>query len=532
MRPRSVTAPLRVLGLAMALCLGVALPGPASAQPRPLATATPIGSVQAGASVVAPDSPRASVERYLELCRAGEYADAAAYLDVAEARRADAPALARRLKAVLDRQIWVNVDDLSPLPFGKTTDKLPTGVEEIGKIPGTLGMDPVRIVRKAFPEGVRWVFTRTTVEHIDGWFSRLHDKWMEEHLPEPLLRTGPRALAYWQWIAVPLLFLVALLAGHIMGWATRRVLRRVMSKPGGAWDDRTLARLGAPLTLGWGLSAVWFALPRLELYPPAQELILHILHAGALVAIFWMVVRLVEVGGQRLLDRERDNAAALSVVPLGTKALKTAVVAVAAVVILSALGFQVGSLIAGLGIGGVAVALAAQKTVEHLFGSFSIGVDQPFRVGEYITVDGVSGTVEAIGLRSTRLRTLERTLITIPNGKLAEMRIESYARRDRIKLAVTLPLERSTPPAAVRAALAGVRELLAKHSEVASDATVALASIGVHSLDVEILAWVKTTSWNDFLPVREELLLALLDVVQESGAKLAYPTRTIEVRTP
>ena len=138
---------------------------------------------------------------------------------------------------------------------------------------------------------------------------------------------------------------------------------------------------------------------------------------------------------------------------------KIAAIAVAAIAVLSEFGYPVTSLVAGLGIGGIALALAAQKTVENLFGSLSIGIDQPFRVGDYINVDTISGTVESIGLRSTRIRTLDRTLVTLPNGKLADMRVESFAERDRIRFICVLALTRSTKAAAVREVLDGARTL-------------------------------------------------------------------------
>jgi hypothetical protein len=128
------------------------------------------------------------------------------------------------------------------------------------------------------------------------------------------------------------------------------------------------------------------------------------------------------------------HVASRSLLSLGARIGKVALGIMALVAVISELGYPVTSLIAGLGIGGLAFALASQKTVENLFGAFSIGVDQPFCEGDFIKVEDFSGTVEAIGLRSTRIRTLDRTLITVPNGKLAEMRIETFAVRDRIRL--------------------------------------------------------------------------------------------------
>lgn len=526
--------------LLLALALFARAPA-AAAQPRP-APAASSAPAAPPAEDVPSDSPRASIKRFLDLCRAGEYGEASAYLDLTDAQRSDGaaahpestpgPVLARRLKAVLDAQIWVKPENVSAKPYGDPRDNLPAGVEEIGTIPGPGGPEPVRLVRRRLPDGARWVFSRTTVEHIDEWYGRLRDRWLRDYLPDRLLRPGPHELLWWQWIALPVLFGLGLGAGNILGWVTRKLLGRLVARTKVTWDDALLARLGGPLSLLWAVVAVDLALPRLALYPPAEAFVRQVISAGFYVAIFWFAERSIDVVAARVLDQPsaQNNPAARSLVPLGARASKVAIVAVAVIAALSALGYPVGSLVAGLGIGGVAIALAAQKTVENLFGSLSIGVDQPFRVGDYITVDGlVTGTVESIGLRSTRIRTLDRTLVTIPNGKLADMRVESYTHRDRIKLGCTISLDRSTGSAQVRAIVEGFRAYIKDHPRAFPSSNIALARIGDTSLDVDVLAWFQTSSWDEFLPLREEALLSLLEIVEKNGAKLAYPTRTIRI---
>jgi MscS family membrane protein len=513
-----------ILALLAALALFLASPR-TSAQPGPAQAPATQPAPTAPAEQVAPDSPRASVTRYLDLCRAGEYADAAAYLDLSDAQKPEGPQLARRLKAVLDRRIWVKPEALSARSLGDPGDGLPAGVEEIGAVQGPGGPEPVRLVRRHSPDGMRWMFTRTTVDHIDGWYRRLPDRWEEEIIPERLLRTGPRDLLWWQWIALPVLFVVALLAGKVLGWGTRLVVARVAKRTDIHLDQRLLVRLSAPLTPAWAIIAVDLALPRLALYPPAEAFIDRLVRATLFVAALWVVTRSIDVGATRVLERPSTeaNPAARSLLPLGAKAAKVTLLAIAAIAALSELGYPVGSLVAGLGIGGIALALAAQKTVENLFGSLAIGVDQPFRVGDFITVEGLSGTVESIGLRSTRLRTLDRTLVTMPNGKLADMRIESYAERDRIKFACTLALPRDTSAGVLRAVLAGARERLAASPKIWPEVGVTLARIGDASVDVEILAWFQTKSWDEFTRLREGALLGLLEEVEKAGAQLVAP---------
>jgi MscS family membrane protein len=197
---------------------------------------------------------------------------------------------------------------------------------------------------------------------------------------------------------------------------------------------------------------------------------------------------------------------------------------------LAQLGYPVASLVAGLGIGGLAVALAAQKTLENLFGAFSIGMDQPLRVGDFVKIEDFVGTVEAVGLRSTRVRTLDRTLISIPNGKLAELRVESYTARDRMRLACTLGLVYGTSSSTLREILAGWEKVLRAHPKIWTDSVVVrFKEFGQSSLDVEIMAWFVTQEWSEFQLIRQNVLLDFMAVVEASGSSFAFPTRTLHI---
>src|ERR1041384_1009886 len=164
----------------------------------------------------------------------------------------------------------------------------------------------------------------------------------------------------------------------------------------------------------------------------------------------------------------KSSHTAASLMMLGAKLGKFVVAAFALVAVLAELGYPVTSLITGLGIGGIALALAAQKTVENLFGAFSLAVDQPFREGDAIKVDGIEGIVEAVGLRSTRIRTADRTVISIPNGKLAEMRVETVSRQDRLRFHLVLGLTHAASRQ-IEQVLAGVKALLQSEALIAKE---------------------------------------------------------------
>jgi MscS family membrane protein len=354
-----------------------------------------------------------------------------------------------------------------------------------------------------------------------------------EHLPAVLRAPGPQGLVRWQWLALPAAIVVAWVVGLFLGRLTRLLLGLLARRTSTSWDDKVVASVRGPLTLAWAVAAARVELPGLLLPERWDGHINQGLRTALYVAFFWFLLRLVTIAGT-LMEASTwalARPASRSLVPLGARILQVTVLAISVVAVLGDLGFSIAGLVTGLGIGGLALALAAQKTVENLFGAFSIGVDQPFRVGDYVTVEGVQGTVEIIGLRSTRIRTLERTIVTIPNGKLADMRIESFAPRDRIRFATVLNLSRATTAAQLRHVLEGAERVLRAQPKLWPDAlTVRFKEITATSLDLEVQAWFATTDFAEFTGFRQELLLAFLGVVEGAGTSFALPTRAVLVQ--
>ncbi|BDG08473.1 mechanosensitive ion channel family protein [Anaeromyxobacter paludicola] len=356
--------------------------------------------------------------------------------------------------------------------------------------------------------------------------------WFTPHFPEPLMREGPRGLPWWQWLAIPVVLVLAAAAGRLLGFALRKLLERLSRRTHTIWDDVLLERVAGPLSALCALVSAYVLTRGLGLDDEATGAIDRLLHAATFLVLFWGALRAVEVGFQFLGQTpwSRSRPVTSSLLPIGRKVAKIAVVSLAVISFLTELGYHVESLIAGLGIGGIALALAAQKTVENLFGSVAISLDQPFRVGDYVTFEGgTSGTVESVGLRSTRVRTLERTVVTVPNGKLADLRIESVAARDRVRFYVKVPLVLGTRAAQLREVLGGVEALLRREEKLWPEGVmVRLTGLSSSSLDVEVNAWL-SLSWDEFLPVRERLLVGILEVVERAGTALAYPTQTIRL---
>jgi len=534
------TLRLTAIGLALAgLLIGrsaVAQPRPASAAPAAPA-AKGLQPSQASAPeppAEAPDSPRASVRAFLDLTANGKDLDAARYLSLDDSNRDQGPVLAERLRAVLDRYVNVDVDTLSPLPEGNLDDKLPAGTESVGTVPNPEGgTDRVYLVRVRSAEGGYWAFSPRTVAHIDEWYDSLEDRWIRDLLPRVLLRHGPRGLLWWQWLALPILFVASLAVGRVLGAITKAVLHQVFKRTASPWDDRLLARMAPAVTLVWAVAVGAALLPSLALVPAAQGFVRSLLGASATISIFFGLWRLVDVWVQFLLERPwaAGNASAHSMLSVGGNLLKVIVAIVGVVATIAAFGYPVTTVLAGVGIGGVALAFGAQKTVENLFGSLALATDQPLRVGDFVKVDDFTGTVERIGMRSTQIRTLDRTLITLPNGQLSDKRIESFAARDRIRFAATIGLVYGTTRAQMDRVLKGFEDVLRNQPRIWPDTVIVrFAGFGDSSLDIDVMCWFQTMDYdNEFRVFREEALLGFMRVVEDAGTLFALPTRTVHL---
>ncbi|MGE0869072.1 MAG: mechanosensitive ion channel family protein [Kofleriaceae bacterium] len=354
-------------------------------------------------------------------------------------------------------------------------------------------------------------------------------------IPSMFYELGPGGLMWWQWIGLGALSLGAILAGSIAAYLIRSVLRRIVARSAVTWDDQLLERTRHPLRMVSAIAIARLALPVLDLPGGARTIAIDVLILAISFGLTWTVLVTIDIAvaqtARAAWALERPSSRSLLL--LGGRIIKVVVIAVALIAFLGSLGVPIASLVAGLGIGGIALAFGAQKTVENLFGAFSLGVDQPLREGDFVRVeDQVLGTVEHVGLRSTRFRTLDRTVVTLPNGKLADLRIETYALRDRCRLSTTIGLVYSTTRAQLERVMSAFEDALRNHPAIwPDDFVVRFSAFGVSSLDIEIMAWFKTADWGQFRIWRQEILFEFMQAVEAAGTRFALPTRTIHVES-
>lgn len=314
-----------------------------------------------------------------------------------------------------------------------------------------------------------------------------------------------------------------------------RLLLRISALTSMRHDDLVIKALRPPLSafiisLGCYLALSALHLPDVPVdLPRYLEKIWQVVLA---VLAVWALYRLVIPVSAFLEDGlfSRDETARRQFSPILTGVLRFLVVTMAALFIAHNMGYQVTSLVAGLGIGGLAVALAAQDTLANILGTVVVLSDQPFRVGDWVMVDGQEGIVETIGFRSTRIRTFSRSLIIVPNKMLTERQIENWSAMTRRRVRMSVGLLYSTPADQMERFVEGVRRLIVEDPGVdAEQYTVYFNEFNASSLDVLIIYFTTGVTLNEHLEVRQRLNLAIMRLAEGLGLSFAFPTRTVHV---
>jgi MscS family membrane protein len=299
------------------------------------------------------------------------------------------------------------------------------------------------------------------------------------------------------------------------------------------YDDLFLAATNKPLELLFVIAGFWVGVQILQLpVEPlnAKRFAYGILKLLITVDVAWAVynlITLVEVWISQWVsnaESELDN----HLLPFVRKFLRIAVVVVAALVAVQNLGFSIAGLIASLGIGGLAVALAAQDTLANVFGSFMIIADRPFRIGDAIKYDSVEGKVEEVGFRSTRIRTLDRALVSVPNRLITNTAVTNLSRITERRVRITIGVTYDTTPTQMRQALEAIRALLAAHEGLdQTSSMVYFNDFGASSLDILVQYFTLTTLIPEHLAIREEIGLQIMDELARRGVQIAFPSRTV-----
>ncbi|MEM6731118.1 MAG: mechanosensitive ion channel family protein, partial [Myxococcota bacterium] len=411
------------------------------------------------------DTPQAAAHTLFYFLDASRYdeASAAQCFELDASSKIEGPELARKLKATLDaRDLFVDLDRLSTDPNYKNSAGDGRQLLE-PRLPG------VELVQR----GGRWLVSAESLAKVPELFDSavLVDLGsVTENLPSWATQQLLGVKTY-KYVGLLLLLFLAVLVRFVVGAIVVSQIRRTMASFGVTWGDLVLARVGKPLGTLAGSGVMALLVPSLVLPIRFGQIVLLAIQVVSVFSVVWTLYRLVDLFAQWMDQRAAKTETKLDdqLVPLVRKALKIFIVAMGSIFILQNLNVDVAGLLAGLGIGGLAFALAAKDTVANLFGSATIFADRPFHVGDWINVMGVDGTVEVVGFRSTKLRTFYDSLVTIPNAKLADAVIDNYGARIFRRVYTRLGVTYDTPPEHLQAFVEGIRAIVQANPHTRKD---------------------------------------------------------------
>jgi MscS family membrane protein len=524
------------------LSIGVLLgPSPAGAQALYdlLGKSAPAATSQAPVDPLKRSTPRSAVFNFLEACHSQRYRLAARYLDLskirADERDQQGPELAKQLADILDRDPRFEVDLLSDAAVGNLNDGLAPEFDPLVKLASGEDSSALLLQRVQLQGMEVWVVSSDSVPRIADVDAMESESEIEKKMPSVLVKHKILDTPVWIWLALIALTLLLFVLSRVLSRLFLTIFTPLADRFAKSLRSYRLESLTDPLRLLISLAvfraAMEFATPAALL----RDYLLKLLAFLATLGVAALAMRVIDIASTHIQGRSgTERALAYSVFPLGLRIVRIGIFLMAGLVILASWGYNTNAILAGLGVGGLAVALAAQKTIENLFGAVSLITDRPVLVGDFCQFGSLSGTVEDIGLRSTRVRTNDRTMVTIPNSSFSTMTIENFSRRDRMWFHPTLRLRRDTTPEKVSEMMDTTVAILRNHPLVQmGDLPVRFTKITDYSLDLEVFAYVATPNLDEYLKVQTELLLKLLEAGQRHGVGFAVPVaESITINPP
>ncbi len=529
--------PLIAFWLFAAVLFSPFLAEAADPAPAPTNTAKVADAATAPAPAVPPSpldelgrgTPRGTIEGFLKAGRERDYAKAAKFLDLRfmSAGRAEEQSteLARRLKIVMDRIAWLDPLSISDKQDGNLEDGLRPDREAIHRAEGVDQVYEITLQRVRRDDGVQiWKFSPQTCMQIPRMYREFGYGHLGEILPPFFFEFDILGLKAHEVIGIIVFglisYFIVLVFMKLVFIASRALKNQALMD--------FLQHVSAPLKL-----LLWISVSRqfMVLLPISATMNMMMeTKTIPIIAALWTGMRILDF----IFDRWKiqfilkGQAGAPALLNLGNRVLKLVGLVIGVTIWLDNIGFKVTTVLTGLGVGGVAVALASQKSIEDIFSAVSMFISKPVRIGDFVRFDGKLGTVEEIGLRWTRVRTLERALINIPNAQFSNMHLENLTQRDRMWYHPRISVRYETTPDQMRHLLVEIRKMLYAHPKVDPDpARIRFTEFGDYALMLDIFAYVNTSDYNEYLAIAEDLNLRIMDLVKSSGAEFAFPSQTL-----
>lgn len=380
-----------------------------------------------------------------------------------------------------------------------------------------------------------WYFSKKTIEQIPVIHSTVYP-FGTDKLMNILPKLGNRkfiGLHSWQLISVLILIVLCVVTHKILTWIFDGIIFQILNRKGykKVAHDYILP-VARPFSLLFIVGLLIIFVPVLQLPITVNHYLVLLLNALLPFFATVMIYRMVDILGEYLLKMAAKTESTMDdqIVPVLKRVLKIFVVVVGFLFILSKLRFDITALLAGISIGGLAVALAAQETIKNFFGSLMIFFDKPFQIGDWITAGDIDGTVEEVGFRSTRIRTFRNSVITVPNGKLTDMAVDNHGLRLYRRFYSTITITYDTPPHLIETFVAGLKKIVEDHPKTRKDFyNVYFNNMSAYSLDIMFYIFLEVPTWQEELQYKEEILLNIMKLAKELGVQFAFPTQTLHM---
>ncbi len=420
-------------------------------------------------------------------------------------------------------------------------DVLPRDPEYFDSLVNRHRYTPVKELPKVYLIRVKgkWLYSKETVESIDQLFSDTYPFGTSALLEfADYLSRGSSGKVYlglqiWQYIGLLVFLIICITAHKILVFTFNKIIYRILMRLG---YQKVATKFIAPVSrpISYTLVILWLILfyPALQLPIKIGQYVL--LFFNALLPFFLVLIayRLIDVIMYYLEEfaKQTDNTLDDQLVPIVRKSLKIMVVIIGTIFILQNLNFDITGLLAGISIGGLAFALAAQDTIKNLFGSLMIFVDRPFQIGDWVVATGVDGMVEEVGFRSTRIRTFHNSLLSIPNGQIANMTVDNMGLRVFRRFSTSISITYDTPSVKIEAFTEGLKRIVSNHPKTRKDFyEIHLNSFGDFSLNILFYIFFQVPTWSEELACRHEIMLEIIKLAEALEVRFAFPTSTVHI---
>jgi len=474
-------------------------------------------------------TPRSTIKHFLNTIRVDDYSAAVHYLDFESVNSSiqsmPREEVAKLLKLVLDRSLWIDLPTLSNDQAGFVDDDVAAQRDLVGYIPLKDQEVPFYVQRIAREDGVFiWKVAGISINYLPELYTQYGDGPIGEILTQFIPHMSILGLQLWQWIT----FLGLVIAALFLAWLPTKLLAWGIKKRDLNIGQQLADIITGPIRVLFAI--VLFRAGGTLLLSPSLGLIKFMSgYTLLIIALIWATLATLNIirdyFANKLIANEREAAAKL-LQPLTTM-IKIIFFVTAALVWLDNLGFEASTILAGLGIGGLAFALAAQKSIENFIGGVTLYITAPVKVGDFCRVGKYRGTIEDISLRYTKIRTLDRTLVNISNSIFVDLNLENYSKRNRIRYKPEIVLSYNSPLEKTKDVITDIKQLLDDHENICEKpCRVRLSKYLEHGISINVMSYVDTTSFPVYAVASNELNLAILDILSKHGVTLADVSRT------